>query len=102
MADPLVSPDLLLRNVRPMAGPAMDVLSAGGRIARVAPGIAPAAGVTVVGPTQRALSSMGPLGTAQSSGTFSRVYSFSASPYAATASSNRAGSGRSAPSNWRA
>ena len=48
MADPLAPPDLLLRAVRPMAGPAVDVLTAGGRIARVGPGIAPAAGVTVV------------------------------------------------------
>jgi cytosine/creatinine deaminase len=48
MAEPLVSPDLLLRNVRPMAGPTMDLLTAGGRIARVSPGIAPAASVTVV------------------------------------------------------
>src|SRR5262245_17251728 len=48
MANPLVAPDLLLRNVRPVAGAAVDVLAAGGLITRVAPGIAPPAGAEVV------------------------------------------------------
>ena len=48
MADPLRSPDLLLRNVRPMAGAAVDLLAGGGVIERVAAGIAPPAGADVV------------------------------------------------------
>ena len=48
MADPLRPADLLLRNVRPMAGMAVDVLATGGLIARVAPGIAPPAGALVI------------------------------------------------------
>ncbi|MBN9061676.1 MAG: cytosine deaminase [Rhizobiales bacterium 65-9] len=39
--------DLLLRNVRPYAGPATDILIAGGRIARIEPDIAPPAGTPV-------------------------------------------------------
>jgi cytosine deaminase len=38
---------LLLRNVRPYAGPAIDMLIEGGRIARIAKEIAPPAGATV-------------------------------------------------------
>jgi cytosine/adenosine deaminase-related metal-dependent hydrolase len=48
MADPLAPADLLLRNVRPMAGAAVDVLAAGDRIAQVAPDIAPPAGAEIV------------------------------------------------------
>jgi cytosine/adenosine deaminase-related metal-dependent hydrolase len=48
MADPLAPTDLLLRNVRPMAGAAVDVLAAGGLIARMAPGIAPPSAAQVV------------------------------------------------------
>lgn len=38
---------LLLRDVRPYGGPATDILIEGGRLARVAPGLAAAAGVPV-------------------------------------------------------
>jgi cytosine/adenosine deaminase-related metal-dependent hydrolase len=48
MAVPPSSPELLLRNVRPMAGASVDVLAGGGVITRVAPGIAPPAGGEVV------------------------------------------------------
>ena len=43
-----MSGDLLIRNVRPMAGAAVDVLATGGVIARVGPGIAAAPGAEVV------------------------------------------------------
>ena len=40
--------DLILRNVRPMGGPAVDVLARDGAIARIGPDIDAAAGATVV------------------------------------------------------
>ena len=43
-----MSGDLLIRNVRPMAGAAVDVLATGGVIARVGPGLAAAPGAEVV------------------------------------------------------
>ena len=43
-----MSGDLLIRNVRPMAGAAVDVLATSGVIARVGPGIAAAPGAEVV------------------------------------------------------
>lgn len=39
--------DLLIRNVRPMAGPATDVLVKDGKIAMIGHGLSPAAGMTV-------------------------------------------------------
>ena len=48
MADPVASPDLLLRNVRPMAGPAVDVLAEGGVIRRIGAGLASSTGALVV------------------------------------------------------
>jgi cytosine/adenosine deaminase-related metal-dependent hydrolase len=48
MVDPIRSPRLLLRHVRPMAGAAVDLLVGGGVIERVAPGIVPPAGAEIV------------------------------------------------------
>jgi cytosine/adenosine deaminase-related metal-dependent hydrolase len=41
-------PDVVLRNVRPMAGARVDVLVSGGAVARVGVGIAPPAGAAVI------------------------------------------------------
>jgi cytosine/adenosine deaminase-related metal-dependent hydrolase len=43
-----MSADLVVKNVRPMAGPAVDVLVRDGVIARLAPGIEPAPGATAI------------------------------------------------------
>lgn len=50
-----MSADVLLRGVRPMAGAPVDVLIAGGRIARVASGLAPTPGASVIDGADRVL-----------------------------------------------
>src|SRR5689334_10220321 len=50
-----MSADVLLRGVRPMAGAPVDVLIAGGRIARVAPDHAPPPGASVIDGADRIL-----------------------------------------------
>jgi len=50
-----MSADVLLRGVRPMAGAPVDVLIAGGRIARVAPDLAPPPGASVIDGADRIL-----------------------------------------------
>ena len=50
-----MSADVLLRGVRPMAGAPVDVLIAAGRIARVAPDLAPPPGASVIDGADRIL-----------------------------------------------
>jgi len=50
-----MSADVVLRGVRPMAGAPVDMLIAGGRIARVAPGLEPPPGASVIDGADRVL-----------------------------------------------